>query len=111
MRSRGSPSGIEPCSIARARNVAQANSRSRDPLPDGLARLLLSRRLALAGEQTLLGDQHAVALDVAVTQPEAVEQDRHQRIQVHRMLARQLIEARVKALDRLIHDHEQAVLL
>ena len=81
-----------------------------NPLPDPLAGLLLARGLTLEREQTLLGHEHTIALDVAIGQAEAVDHDRDQGIEMCRMLCRECLEAGVEALNRLIHDLEQAVL-
>ena len=48
--------------------------RAREP-----ARLLLARRLARDGDQALLGDEHAVALDLVVGEIEQAVEQAHER--------------------------------
>jgi hypothetical protein len=79
--------------------------------PRRLPRLLLARGSAAGRQQALLGDQHAVALDVALGEPEAVVHDRDEALQRLAAVRGELLEARAEALDRLVHDHVQAVLL
>jgi hypothetical protein len=64
-----------------------------------------------AATAALLRDQDAVALDVVLGELEAVLHDRHERLERIGAVDAQQLEARPEPLDRLVHDHVEAVLL
>ena len=75
------------------------------------ASLLFALRGALAAQQGLLGDEDAVAQDLALGKLEAVGADRAQRFPGIGVCGGDRIEALVQLAESLAEDHVQAVLL
>ena len=77
----------------------------------GLARLLLPLGAAFAGQENLLGDEDAVAQNVALGELEAVGADGAEGLPRIGMAGRDRVEALVQVSLSLVEDHVQAVLL
>ena len=75
------------------------------------ASLFFAMRGALAAQESLLGNEDAVAQDLALGQLEAVGAHRAQRIPRIGMAGGDGVEALVQLAQRLVEDHVQAVLL
>ena len=65
------------------------------------ARLLLARRFARDGDQTLLGDEHAIALDVVLAEIEQAVEQAHERGAEIAPVRRQRVEPLPFGLQRL----------
>jgi hypothetical protein len=104
----GSASGMAPCSIARARKVAHANSMSR---VRARARpcLLLARGGAMDREARLLGNQYSHAEHLLLGEVEAGAEHRLHSGGIVRRVSRVRLELLQTSLQGVRHDHVQAV--
>ena len=73
--------------------------------------LLLASQLTFRAEQALPRHENAVALDLGLSQTQAVLEDRPERDCRALPRGRESVEASIKGAHGLSHDHEQKVLL